>query len=319
MKMRKIAISIIFGILFTITLIYIPTSFTFNITELKTSINGYGTFFAISTLSIAYTFYKLYYSSKYKIKFNIHLMFTSLFLAIFLLLGKYYIHSLSIQDLYKNVPIVLVNFIMLIVFFISLYITMFNLFEYLNNLKISKKSSKETSFFSKFLDFILEKHSFLIPFFIILICGLPYIISFYPGTVQQDGNNQLQQFLGNYGKTSHHPYVSTIILGTCFKIGSGLGNDNLGIFTFTFLQFLFSSFVFAYTINFMKKIKAPMALRFLTLIYFSIFTIWPINAYTFVKDTVYYLIFVLIVIKLFQYVTTNQNQNSILFNITLYV
>lgn len=313
--MKKIAVSILFGILFTITLIYIPTSLEFNITQLKNSINGYGVFFTISSLAIAYSFFQLYYKSKYKIKFNIHIMLTSLFLAIFLLLGKYYINLFSIQVLYKSIPVILINFIMLAVFFISLYITIFNLFEYLNNLKNNKKSYKPKAFFSKALDFILEKHSFLIPFFIILACGLPYIIAFYPGTVQDDGNVQLQQFLGNYGKTSHHPYLSTIILGTCFKIGSSLGNDNLGIFTFTFLQFLFSSFVFAYTIDFMKKIKAPIELRFLTLIYFSIFTIWPINAYTFVKDTIYYLIFVLIVIKIFKYVTTENIQNSIIFNI----
>ena len=313
--MKKVAISILFGILFTITLIYVPNSLDINLYKIMTAINGYGIFYAVSTLAIAYAFYQLYYKSKYKINFNIHVAITSLFLSTFVLLGKYYIHFFSIQDLYRNILIILINLIMLMVFFISFYITIFNLFEYLNNLKINEKETNNQSRFSKIIFFILEKHSFIIPFLIILICGLPYIIAFYPGTVQQDGNNQLQQFLGNYGKTSHHPYVSTIILGTCFKIGSSIGNDNLGIFTFTFLQFLFSSFVFAYTINFMKKIKAPILLRFLTLFFFSIFTIWPINAYTFVKDTIYYLIFVLIVITIFKYVTTEENQSNILFNI----
>lgn len=238
------------------------------------------------------------------------------FLAIALLLGKYYAREFSIQALYYNKANILVNLGLLAMFFTGLYISIFNLFEYLNNLKIEEKSS-EKSKVQKVLDFIFEKHAIIIPFLIIVLCGLPYLVFFYPGTVQQDGNVQLQQFLGNYGKTSHHPYISTIVLGTCFQIGSSFGNDNLGIFIYTFLEFLLSSFVFAYTINYMKELKAPMALRVVTLLYFSIFTIWPINAYTFVKDTVYYLIFVLIVIKIFKYVTCEEKQTGILFNIGL--
>ena len=320
--MRKIAFSILFGILFTISLIYNPTSILININALRSSINGYGIFIAISTLTISYAFYHLFYRSHYKIKYNIHIFLTSVFLSVCLLLGKYYTCSLTLQDMFKDELVVLINFVMFLVFFVSFYIILINLFEYLNsnhqqNLKSNNKSEEKKTNFSKILDFVFEKHSLIVPFLIILICGLPYIIYFYPGTVQQDGNFQLQQFLGNYERTSHHPFVSTIILGTFFKIGSYFGNDNLGIFTFTFLQFLFSSFVFTYTINFMKKIEAPITLRFLTLVYFSCFTIWPINSYTFVKDTLYYLIFLLIVIKIFQYVISKENRNDLDFSVCL--
>lgn len=314
--MKKISISILFGILLTITLIYIPTSLDISFSGLVTAISGYGMFFSILTLCISYVFYRLVFTGKYKLKFNIHVALSSAFLAIALLLGKYYAREFSIQALYYNKANILLNLCLLAMFFMSLYIVIFNLFEYLNELKVNEWDSQKSKF-AKDLDFILEKHSILMPFLIILLCGLPYIVYFYPGTVQQDGNVQLQQFLGNYGKTSHHPYISTIVLGTCFKIGSSIGNDNLGIFIYTFLEFLLSSFVFAYTISFMKDLKAPIALRFLTLIYFSIFTIWPINAYTFVKDTIYYLIFVLIVIKIFKYVTQEEKQTSIVFNVGL--
>lgn len=312
--MKKIAISILFAILFTITLIYIPTSAVINLETLTASINGYGMFFSILVLLTAYISYKMLFTTKYKLKFNIIIAITSFFLAFSLLLGKYYIHNFSIQALYSNISTMLINLIFLAVFFIAIYISIFILFNYINDLEINDEH-ENSSRFAKILDFVLNKHSIIVPFLIILLCGLPYIVFFYPGTVQDDGNVQLQQFLGNYGRTSHHPYVSTIILGTCFKIGSSIGNDNLGIFTYTFLQFLLSSFVFAYMIDFMKKIKAPLALRFITLIYFSIFTIWPINAYTFVKDTIYYLIFVAIVIKIYKYVTEDEKQINIIFNI----
>ena len=311
--MKKIAISILFGILFTITLIYVPTSPILNLEMLKVSINGYGVFFTISALAIAYAFNKLVFESKYKIKFNIHILLTSLFLAFCSLIGKYYIHSLGLQDLYSSLSVVIINVLFYAIYFISFYIGILNLFEFCNSYE--EKEFEVKSKFSKVLDFVLNKHSFIIPFLIILICGIPYIVAFFPGTVQDDGNVQLQQFLGNYDKTSHHPYVSTIVLGTCFKIGSSIGNDNLGIFVYTMLQFLISSLVFAYSIDYMKKIEAPIVLRFITLICFSVFTIWPINAYTFVKDTMYYLIFLLIVIHVYKYVTDEKVQSKISFNI----
>ncbi len=310
--MKKKAISILFGILFTIALIYNPTILELKVDSFVTAINGYGIFFSILTLAISYVFYKLIFDGKYKLKFNIHIALNSAFFAVALLLGKYYIHEFSIQAIYYSLTNILINFILLAIFFIAIYVGIFNLFEYLKNLDI-----KETKGKSKVLEFIFEKHSIIIPFLIIALCGLPYIICFYPGSVQQDGNVQLQQFLGNYGKTSHHPYISTIVLGTCFQIGTSIGNDNLGIFVYTFLQFMLSAFVFAYSINFMKEIKAPMALRVIALVYFSVLTIWPINAYTFVKDTTYYLIFLLIVIKIFKYVTCDEKQTKVLFNVGL--
>ena len=314
--MKKVCISILFGILLTTAMIFVPNTSNITINSLTSSINGYGFLYAISVLCISYVFYKMFFISKYKIKFNINILITSLLLSISLLLGKYYINNQSIHTLFSSLSIIFINIIFLITYFITIYTSIFNLFEYLNNLTIMENTSeKQEKIFSKILNFIFEKHSLIMPFLIIFLCGLPYIIFFYPGTIQDDGNVQLQQFLGNYGRTSHHPYISTIILGTCFKIGSSLGNDNLGIFVFTFIQFLFSTFVFSYSINFMGKIKMPLPLRVITLIYYSIFTIWPINAYTFVKDTIYYLIFVLIVIKIFKYVTDENRQSNIPFNL----
>lgn len=319
--MKKIAVSIVFGILLAITLIYIPASPVLNLEMLKVSIKGYGMFFSISALAIAYVFYKLTFESKYKIKFNIHVLLASLFLAFCSLIGKYYINyyinRLGLQGLYSSLSVVFINILFYAVYFISFYIGIFTLFEFCKNYE--EKEFEVKSAFSKVLDFVFNKHSFIIPFLIIMICGIPYIVSFFPGTVQDDGNVQLQQFLNNYGRTGHHPYMSTFVLGACFNIGSKLGSENLGIFTFTMLQFIFSSAVFAYSINFMRKIKAPMVLRIITLLYFSIFTIWPINAYTFVKDTIYYLIFLLIVIDVFKYVKDEKMQTSISFNIELVI
>ena len=309
--MKKIAISILFGILFVTALIYVPIVTDFSIENFTNAINGYGLTFSILTLSVSYVFYKLI-TGKEKIKFNVIIAVTSLFLSTCLVIGKYYINEFTLSALFSSFFVFIINIVLTIVFFIALYVVIFNLYEYCNNYE-EKKETPRTCF-SKIIDFVLNKHSFLMPFLIILICGIPYIVFFYPGSVQFDGNVQLQQFLNNLGRTAHHPYVSTMILGACFQLGRALGSDNFGIFIFTFTQFIFSSLILAYSIDFLKKINAPIVLRFIALLYFSLYTMWPINAYTFVKDTMYYLIFLYIVIYIFQYVSKEENQISKEFN-----
>lgn len=80
-KMKKISISVLFGILFTITMIYIPTSLEINFGGLVTAISGYGVFFSVFTLCISYVFYRLVFAGKYKLKFNAHVAWTSRFFS----------------------------------------------------------------------------------------------------------------------------------------------------------------------------------------------------------------------------------------------
>lgn len=177
-----------------------------------------------------------------------------------------------------------------------LFISLMNyLFDYVfNNIKI-----KETT--NKVYNFIFIKHSFIVPLLIILICWLPYIISYYPGMLFQDSSNQVRQYFGyeipedastnsanlideNVKITSHHPVIHTLILGGCIQLGKLIGSDNLGVFFYTILQVLLLSSTFAYVINYMKKLKIPNWFRTITLLIFALTPIIPIYAIEITKD-----------------------------------
>lgn len=201
---------------------------------------------------------------------------------------------------------------------VGCYILFRALINYLFDIAFKNIKVKETA--NKVYHFIFIKHSFIIPLLIILICWLPYIISFYPGILFQDSSNQIRQYFGydipedsstnsanlideNVKITNHHPVVHTVILGLCMQFGKLIGNDNLGLFTYTILQVLLLASTLAYSINFMKKLKIPNWIRTVALLIFSLLPIIPVYAMEATKDVPFTCFVILYVILMYKLIT----------------
>ena len=65
-------------------------------------------------------------------------------------------------------------------------------------------------------------------FFLFILCWLPYLVIFYPGSVPYDGYLQLNMFYGIDPATNHHPWFSTLVMGSLHWIG-GHVSDNFGV------------------------------------------------------------------------------------------
>lgn len=210
----------------------------------------------------------------------------SIILTIFTLIGysvqKYHVIDSLFQ--FKT----LLYFVLLIVIF---YVAIFLIYQ------ICEKFSNNSS---KLYDLVFDKHPFIIPFILFLLLGIPILIYYYPGTVQWDGMKQLDYYFNIIPWSNHHPVFPTILMGTCMKIGRFLINDNFGIFLYTFLQYIISCAVFSYVLVFLKSQKVPKCWIIITFLFF-INPIWYINAYTLVKDTMFYLVFILFLISFIKY------------------
>ncbi|MBQ9990244.1 MAG: hypothetical protein IJP31_04805 [Lachnospiraceae bacterium] len=136
--------------------------------------------------------------------------------------------------------------------------------------------------------FIFEKHPVLMTMVIILICQLPYLIAFNPGTVSWDGAYQMGELMGDFDLTWHHPPFVTFLYGYFVKLSKHLGNDNTGILIFIILQSLLSAFSFGTVFGCLKKLKTPYWMRYALLAFFALFTVWPIHAITMIKDSLFY-------------------------------
>ncbi len=146
--------------------------------------------------------------------------------------------------------------------------------------------------------FIFERHSFLLPLCIILVCWLPTIIAFYPGFVPSDGLKQLNNFFGSGNFTDNHPAFSSMLMGWAMKLGRRLGSDNLGLFLFTGSQALINALVMAACFPMFRRLKSPVWLRWLTLADFALVPIWSNYAYSLLKDSLYMAMILLFCLQL---------------------
>jgi hypothetical protein len=154
------------------------------------------------------------------------------------------------------------------------------------------RKMKEANWFAhnKFAILFFERHPVLLPFCAMLICALPYVIIYFPGTVQWDGHAQVYYYFRLAPWTNHHPLFCTYLMGIIFSIGRYVfHSDNIGIFLYVFPQLLFQCFVFALSFRVFQRMKLPMFMRILSLLYFALFPLWSISGISFMKDTMYYL------------------------------
>ncbi len=153
----------------------------------------------------------------------------------------------------------------------------------------------------KIMNWLFDKHPFLGAFLTIWVLEIPWLVCFFPGTLEPDARYQLYMAFGIVGMTEHHPVLVTKLMGKCIHICRFLfGADSLGIFAYTLLQFGLQSLVFAYTLYVLSRIKIPFIVRCGTLIYYSIYPLFPIWGYTMVKDSGYYILILLFVVTLVQ-------------------
>jgi len=142
--------------------------------------------------------------------------------------------------------------------------------------------------------FLFDKHPFWGPFGFLVILGLPWLIAFCPGTLQWDAHGQLWMALGVTEQTGFHPVFISNYMAGCVKLGRLLfGSDSAGLFFYTFPQFLVQSFVFAYSLYTMKKWSGPVIFKWGALLFWGVFPYFQIWGFTMVKDTPYYIGFVL--------------------------
>lgn len=160
-----------------------------------------------------------------------------------------------------------------------------------------KKVKKEISKYKNKLEKIMEKHPIICCFIIFILCWIPYIVIFYPGTMNADSLNEINQFYGVKEWTTGHPIIPTIIYGTFMRIGQAILNDNFGIFLNNICQIIIGGLIISYSINNIYNLSKNKTIRNILIIFFAIIPIWPIHLYTEVKD-IYFSLGVLLYVNI---------------------
>lgn len=159
---------------------------------------------------------------------------------------------------------------------------------------------------NRILNFIFNKHSFLMPFIIILLLWLPHIIVQFPATMAWDSDAEIAKFMGVSGEifSSHYPPVHIWLLGKIITTSEKLfNNTNPGFFCLTMINVFVGAFVFANSFITMKKLKTPYIIRTMTLIAYSMLPIFVGSIMVTVKDNLYGLGMLLLITALIEYIT----------------
>ena len=180
----------------------------------------------------------------------------------------------------------------LLFIFTSLFIILFHYLpkarEFLLRLQIEKTSE---TFFKPNIKF------FLIIWAIIMVCWLPTFLASYPGVYNYDAPWQIGQLMIDGRLNAHHPILHTLYLyGTVMLGNLVFGSYSAGLAIYSVTQMLMLSAVFAYACYYLTKLKAPVVITLLSIIYFALVPIHAIFSVSATKDVLFAAIVLLVVL-----------------------
>lgn len=161
-----------------------------------------------------------------------------------------------------------------------------------------KKFIQKTTKKGRISQKIFDSKNTKITWLIVMLCWLPNYILYLPGIFTVDGINQINQ-LATGQLTNHHPILTTLIEAPWILIAKQFGHMEVGLLLYLFLTLLFTSYVVYRGFYWMSKHNISYLTRYVMLIYFIVYPIWSAYARTFVKDTLFYPIFYLYVLFVF--------------------
>lgn len=182
-----------------------------------------------------------------------------------------------------------------------------------------KNGIKKSNRVNKINEFIFDKHPWGIMFVILLACWLPYIIFLFPGTISWDGLEALCGAFRYMTWTNHHPAISSWLMKIAIDIGRKIGNETYGFFLYNIVQIILQATVFSAVFYLFKKKNVCYLIRWITLVWYGFFTVWPTNGYAMNKDTMYYIMFTLYILLTIYFIDRCKQNQVTWKNILIYV
>lgn len=130
-----------------------------------------------------------------------------------------------------------------------------------------------------------ESHLFIMSFLVIIVCWLPWIISYYPASMDWDVYRQLNSYLGIWEHSNHDPWLSSCVLGVCYRLGQMLQNENIGIFIYVLIRDVILASIYAMCVVRMKSVKIRHEIYYLVLAFYAVTPVWGAYAKHAFKDT----------------------------------
>ena len=123
-------------------------------------------------------------------------------------------------------------------------------------------------------------------FAVILLGWLPWLISYYPASMEWDVYDPIMRYLGMRTPSDHHPWFYSCVVGAFYQLGLNLGDKNVGIFIYIVLRALVMSAIYARCAVLQRKNGVPRPLYLLTVLFFALTPVWGAYAKHAFKDSI---------------------------------
>lgn len=161
---------------------------------------------------------------------------------------------------------------------------------------------------------------FLIIWAIIFACWIPVFLASYPGVYCYDAPYQMAQITQFGQLNAHHPILHTLYLYGTMTLGNIIfGSYTAGMAIYSITQMLMLSAAFAFAIYYMTKLKVPVFINVLTIIYFALVPTNGILSVSATKDVLFAAIVLLLVLFIIDLVKDKEKFFGSFFLMTRFV
>lgn len=191
------------------------------------------------------------------------------------------------------------NFIYIVGIFNLLYIVLTNVMPKLYSYSIKKGKSIFKS----------KKFMFIICFLIIMLCWMPYFLSFYPGNLSPDSISELKTVINNFANASdHHPIIHILFIAIPYKIVFGITNNmTISVAAVTLTQMFIMSLIFSSLIVFLHNRKVNDKILFVILVYYAILPMHGYYSVVMWKDVIFSGLLLLLTMELVKIIEKQKN------------
>jgi hypothetical protein len=121
----------------------------------------------------------------------------------------------------------------------------------------------------------------------ILICWLPYFLSYYPGNLSADSFSTINQITGVLPMGNHHPVFFTIFVKALYTMGLFFAGSNFGVAFYSMTQMLILASVLSYSIYWFAKKGIPIYILILITVFFALNPVIAMYSITMWKDVLF--------------------------------
>ena len=191
------------------------------------------------------------------------------------------------------------NFIYIVGIFNLLYIVLTNVMPKLYSYSIKKGKSIFKS----------KKFMFITCFLIIMLCWMPYFLSFYPGNLSPDSISELTTVINNFANASdHHPIIHILFIAIPYKIVFGITNNmTISVAAVTLTQMFIMSLIFSSLIVFLHNRKVNDKILFVILVYYAILPMHGYYSVVMWKDVIFSGLLLLLTMELVKIIEKQKN------------